>query len=69
MEKKKKEDSSGEKKKLLAEICRLYNAKTCKNQADRDCKSSWGKTLKHVCNKFLGGGKICMKDHPRMAHQ
>ena len=68
-EKKKREDSSsGDKKKQLSEICRVYNVKTCKFQADTDCKSAWGKTLKHVCNKFLGGGKICMKDHPRLDH-
>ena len=68
-EKKKREDSSNEKKKLLSEICRMYNRKACKNQADRECKSAWGKTLKHVCSKFLAGGKICMKDQLRMDHQ
>ena len=68
-EKKKREDSSNEKKKLLSEICRMYNRKACKNQADRECKSDWGKTLKHVCSKFLAGGKICMKDQLRMDHQ
>ena len=68
-EKQEKKPANSDKKKILSEICRLYNSKTCKNQADKECKSSWGKSLKHICNKFLAGGKICMKDHPRGDHQ
>ena len=68
-EKRDKKDGFTDKKKQLSEICRLFNAKTCKHQQDKDCKSTWGKTLKHVCNKFMGGGKLCMKDHPRIEHQ
>ena len=66
--KERKDTSGGDKKKILSEICRLYNAKTCKHQNDKDCKSSWGKTLKHVCNKFVGAGRVCQKDHPRADH-
>ena len=69
-EKQQKRDTGGaDKKKLLAEVCRLFNTKTCKHQADKECKSAWGKTLKHVCNKFLARGKVCLKDHPRIDHQ
>ena len=59
----KKKDAGSDKKKMLAEVCRMYNLKTCKNQADRDCKTPWGKTLKHVCSKFVAGGRLCLKDH------
>ena len=65
----KKEVTGVDKKKLLAEVCRLFNSKACKFQADKECKSAWGKTLKHVCNKFVGGGKVCLKEHSRMDHQ
>ena len=68
-EKQDKKPAGGDKKKILSEICRLYNTKTCGKQADKDCKSAWGKTLKHVCNRFLAGGKVCQKDHPRLDHQ
>ena len=68
-ERKKKEDGFSDKKKQLSEVCRLYNAKACKFQQDKECKSSWGKTLKHVCSKFVGANKLCLKDHPRADHQ
>ena len=70
-EKQQKREPGGvdKKKKLLAEVCSLFNMKTCKHQADKDCKTAWGKTLKHVCNKFVAGGKVCLKDHPRADHQ
>jgi len=55
-------------KKQLSEICRKYNAGDCPNQKDKDCKTPWGKILKHVCNKYIPGGKICGKDHPRKDH-
>ena len=67
-QKKKREDSSTSNKKLVADVCKLYNAKVCKNQADKECKSAWGRPLKHVCNKFLPGGKVCLKEHPRCEH-
>ena len=65
---KKKEKDGNSKQKEVNTICRLWNAKTCKFQSDKECKTPWGRTLKHVCNKFLPGGKICMKDHPRCDH-
>jgi hypothetical protein len=55
-------------RKQLSEICRKYNAGDCPNQKDKDCKTPWGKVLKHVCNKYIPGGKICGKDHPRKDH-
>ena len=63
-----KKEPVTDKKKLLAGICRLYNTKVCTSQNDAECKSSWGKSLKHLCNKYLSGGKICMKNHPRIEH-
>ena len=68
-EKQDKKPVGGDKKKILSEVCRLFNSKTCKNQVDKECKSAWGKTFKHVCNKFLAGGRVCLKEHPRIDHQ
>ena len=68
-EKQKKDNSFSDKKKTLSELCRLYNTKTYWCQSDKECKTPWGKTLKHLCNKYLAGGKICLKDHPRLDHQ
>ena len=67
-EKKKPEKDGSDKKKQLADICKLFNLKSCKFQADKECKSAWGKTLRHVCNKYVAGGKICLKDHLRADH-
>ena len=66
---KKKDTTGGDKKKLLADVCRMYNLKSCRQQADKECKTAWGKTLKHVCNKFVAGGRVCLKDHPREDHK
>ena len=55
-------------KRVLSDVCRKYNTGDCPHQKDKDCKSSWGKTLRHVCNKFVAGGKICGKDHSRKDH-
>ena len=63
-----KKEKGPDSKKVAADVCKLFNIKVCKSQADKDCKSTWGKTLKHVCNKFMPGGRICMKDHPRVDH-
>ena len=69
MTEKKKDTTGGDKKKLLADVCRMYNLKSCRQQADKECKTAWGKTLKHVCNKFVAGGRVCLKDHPREDHK
>ena len=66
-QKKPKKEESGSKK-LLADVCKLYNSKACKQQADKECKTTWGRTLRHACNKYLPGGKVCLKDHPRCDH-
>ena len=66
--KRERESSSYDRKKTLSELCRLFNTKTCRGQSDKECKTPWGKTLKHQCNKYLPGGKICLKDHPRLDH-
>ena len=63
-----KEKAADPKRKLQADVCRLYNTKTCKFQNDKECKSPWGKSLRHVCNKYLPGDKICLKEHTRMDH-
>ena len=69
MTEKKKDTTGGDKKKLLADVCRMYNLKSCRQQADKECKTAWGKTLKNVCNKFVAGGRVCLKDHPREDHK
>ena len=66
--KKDKDNSLSSSKKAALEVCRLWNAKACKSQADKECKSAWGKILKHACNKYIPGGKLCLKDHPRCEH-
>ena len=68
VEKGKKEKGVDLKKKLQADVCRLFNTKTCKFQNDKECKSPWGKSLRHACNKYLPGDKICLKEHSRMDH-
>ena len=65
---KKKEKGGQEGKKVGSDVCKLWNLKVCKAQADKECKTPWGRTLKHACNKFLVGGKICLKDHARIDH-
>ena len=67
-DKRKDKENKSEGKKAAADVCRLWNAKACRAQADKECKTAWGKVLKHACNKFLAGGKLCMKDHPRCEH-
>ena len=39
------------KKKLLLDICKYYNTKACMHQADKECRTPLGETLRHVCNK------------------
>ena len=66
-EKQKKEKES-DKKKSSADICKFWNAKVCKQQKEKECKTPFGKVLRHVCNKYLAGGKVCQKDHCRVDH-
>ena len=65
----KSEDKKSEGFKKKNDLCRLFNVGKCKNQADRECKTPWGKTLRHVCNKYMAGGKMCEKDHTRIDHK
>ena len=37
---KKKEKGSQEGKKTASDVCKLYNLKVCKSQADKECKTS-----------------------------
>ena len=67
-EKAKKEKEGDNKKKIQGDICRLFNTKTCKSQNEKECKTPWGRTLRHVCNKFLPGNKVCQKEHSRADH-
>ena len=55
-------------KRVLSEICRKFNTGDCPSQSQKECKTPWGKTLKHICNKYLPGGKVCTKDHARKDH-
>ena len=57
------------KEKRSSDICRMYNVSKCRQQQDKDCKTPWGKVLRHVCNKYVAGGKMCEKDHPRADHK
>jgi hypothetical protein len=62
-ESKKKED-----KKSKNDLCRKFNAKTCPTQTSKTCKTPWGTVLRHLCNKYMPGGKFCEKDHARPDH-
>ena len=59
----------GFKKAKGSDICRMYNIAKCRQQADKECKTPWGRSLRHVCNKFMPGGKMCEKDHTRVDHK
>ena len=65
---KNKKEKEPEKKKALSDICRYYNTKSCRHQNNKECKTPMGKSLCHVCHKYLAGGKICQKDHSRADH-
>jgi len=62
-------DRQKTKTKTPSNICRRYQVGLCPKQADKECKSPSGAVLKHVCNKFMAGGKLCEKDHPRKDHK
>jgi len=51
------------------DICKRFNVGVCPKQSDKECKSFFGHTLRHVCNKFVGPNKHCEKDHPRTQHK
>jgi len=57
------------KPKTNANICRRYQVGLCPKQADKECKSTTGLTLQHICNKYMPGGKLCEKNHPRKDHK
>ena len=65
---KQRKEREPDKKKVQSDICRHFNTKSCKHQADKECKTPMGKVLRHVCNKYLLGGKVCQKDHSRADH-
>ena len=67
-DKQKKDKDVDSKKRAAADICKFWNAKGCKQQKEKECKTPFGKVLRHVCNKYLAGGKVCQKDHCRMDH-
>ena len=67
-DKHKKEKEGDSKKKTQADICKFWNTKGCKHQADKECKTPFGKVLRHVCNKYLADGRVCQKDHCRVDH-
>lgn len=53
-----------------SDVCKAYNVEKCKDQKLKECKTSWGKVLRHVCNKYTGANKqMCEKDHPRTEHK
>ena len=63
-----KKDKESDKKTIQGDICKYWNTKVCKQQKDKECKTPVGKVLRHVCNKYLTGGKVCQKDHCRVDH-
>jgi hypothetical protein len=66
VEEKKKGQQQQQKKD---DICRKFNTVTgCPNDA-KDCKTFHGKSLRHVCNQFMPGGRKCEKDHARPDHK
>ena len=64
-----KKRTEGPRKDRKSDICRMFNIGKCRNQADKDCKTAWGRTLRHVCNKYMPGNKMCEKDHARPDHK
>ena len=60
-------EKPGVKKKN--DICKRFNTGTCPKQQDKECKTTWGTTLRHVCNKFMGNHRMCEKDHSRADHK
>lgn len=50
------------------DVCRKYNVGKCDKQAEKECKTPYGRVLRHVCNKYAGQGKLCEKQHPRINH-
>ena len=69
-EDKKPEKADGFKRERRpTDVCRMYNLTKCRQQNDKECKTTWGKTLRHVCNKYMAGGKLCEKDHTRADHK
>ena len=67
-DKSKKDKEGDSKKKIQGDICKFFNTKGCKHQSDKECKTLFGKVLRHVCNKYLSGGRVCQKDHCRVDH-
>jgi hypothetical protein len=63
----KPEKTTTEKKKLI-DICRKYNVGKCDKQTEKECKTPYGRVLRHVCNKYAGAGKMCEKTHTRLEH-
>ncbi len=56
-------------KEKKSTICRRFNSGNCPKQTEKECKSFFGATLRHVCNKYVGPGKQCEKDHSRADHK
>jgi hypothetical protein len=68
-----KKDNQGkqqqQQKKERDDICRRYNSLMGCPNGPTDCKTFYGSALRHVCNKFMPGGKKCEKDHARPDHK
>lgn len=50
-------------------ICKRWNSGVCPDQSKKECKTTWGTTLKHVCNKYVAPNKMCEKEHTRADHK
>jgi hypothetical protein len=67
--KKENQGKQQQQKKERDDICRRYNSLMGCPNGPSDCKTFYGSALRHVCNKFMPGGKKCEKDHARPDHK
>ncbi len=51
-----------------SDICRRFNSGTCPTKG-AECRTFYGKTLRHLCNAVTSSGKTCGLPHPRMDHK
>jgi hypothetical protein len=63
--KKENQGKQQQQKQERDDICRRYNSLMGCPNGPSDCKTFYGSALRHVCNKFMPGGKKCEKDHAR----
>ncbi len=55
--------------KKMNGVCKRWNAGHCIKQSDKECKTTWGTVLRHVCSKYVAPNRMCEKDHMRSDHK